>query len=161
LNEITVRTPFGDLHTDWSDQMLTGIRFGAYTEGTLAGPDGIPDYACHWLGRLIAYFDGDRYALVGWDTVPSGTPFQMQVWEATLAVRYGKTASYGSIAKAVGVGAEGSRAVGVAVNQNPLPLLVPCHRVIGTNGDLTGFGGGLSWKRALLDLEAPQVALSF
>jgi len=111
--------------------------------------------------QLQAYFEGDVDALATFASIPEGTPFQMDVWRATAQIPYGETVTYGHIARATGVGVEGSRAVGVALNQNPLPLIVPCHRVIGANGDLTGFGGGLTWKRRLLDLEMPQFSLSW
>jgi methylated-DNA-[protein]-cysteine S-methyltransferase len=83
---------------------------------------------------------------------PSGTDFQRRVWKALEGIPYGDTASYGDIAKAIG--APGSaRAVGAANGANPLPIVVPCHRVIGTNGSLTGYGGGIDRKRKLLALE--------
>jgi len=83
----------------------------------------------------------------------------MKVWEATVQIGYGETVSYGEIGMRVGVGAEGARAVGAALNRNPLPLIVPCHRVVAANGDLTGFASGLGWKRALLGIEMAQFSL--
>jgi O-6-methylguanine DNA methyltransferase len=81
-----------------------------------------------------------------------GTPFQLKVWEQLRSIPYGETASYGEIAKAVGV-PRGARAVGMANHTNPVLLMVPCHRVIGSSGGLTGFGCGLDLKQKLLDLE--------
>jgi methylated-DNA-[protein]-cysteine S-methyltransferase len=83
---------------------------------------------------------------------PRGTPFQLDVWRALRAIPYGETRSYAQVARAIGK-PEAIRAVGAANGANPLPIVVPCHRVIGSNGSLTGFGGGLSAKRFLLDLE--------
>lgn len=83
---------------------------------------------------------------------PKGTPFQLKVWAALQQVPYGKTASYKDIAQKAGC-PKGFRAVGMANNKNPLPIVIPCHRIIGANGSLTGYGGGLDIKRALLDLE--------
>ena len=83
----------------------------------------------------------------------------MNVWRTTLVVPYGETVSYGEIAERIGQDVTASRAVGMALNKNPLPLIVPCHRVVGSSGDLTGFRGGLAWKRALLGLEMPQLSL--
>ncbi|KAA6455835.1 methylated-DNA--[protein]-cysteine S-methyltransferase [Acidobacteria bacterium AB60] len=83
-----------------------------------------------------------------------GTPFQKNVWEALLGIPYGETTSYGEIAKRIGK-PSASRAVGAANGQNPIPIVVPCHRVIGSTGKLTGFGGGLDVKEKLLGLESP------
>jgi len=83
---------------------------------------------------------------------PKGTPFQKAVWQALLEIPYGETRSYGDIARAVGR-PTAVRAVGLANGRNPLPIVVPCHRVIGADGALTGYGGGLARKQKLLDLE--------
>ncbi|HSD67058.1 MAG TPA: methylated-DNA--[protein]-cysteine S-methyltransferase [Vicinamibacteria bacterium] len=94
---------------------------------------------------------------------PRGTPFQLATWRALSTIPYGETISYAELARRVGRPAA-SRAVGAANGANPLPIVVPCHRVIGKDGSLTGFGGGLDKKRALLELEgascvAAQLAL--
>ena len=83
---------------------------------------------------------------------PRGTSFQLDVWNALRAIPYGETRSYAQLAKTIGR-PNAVRAVGAANGANPLPIVVPCHRVIGSNGSLTGFGGGLTAKRYLLDLE--------
>ena len=83
---------------------------------------------------------------------PQGTPFQLSVLRALQEVPYGETVSYGELARRIGK-PKASRAVGAAIARNPLPIVIPCHRVIGSNGSLTGFGGGLAIKQALLDLE--------
>ncbi len=83
---------------------------------------------------------------------PAGTDFQRRVWRALTSIPYGETISYGELARRVG-NARACRAVGLANGANPLPIILPCHRVIGSNGALTGFGGGLPIKRALLGLE--------
>ena len=102
--------------------------------------------------QLRAYFAGE---LRDFDLplAPGGTAFQRDVWDAVSAVPYGRTASYAEIAAAVGRPAA-CRAVGAANGRNPLPVIVPCHRIIGSAGGLTGYGGGLDRKRSLLDLEA-------
>ena len=87
-----------------------------------------------------------------------GTPFQVEVWEQLRAIPYGETISYGELAKRVDR-PEAARAVGAANGQNPIAIVVPCHRVIGADGSLTGFGGGLPWKRWLLAREQPQGSL--
>lgn len=101
--------------------------------------------------ELRAYFGGElrQFSLA---LAPAGTPFQLDVWRALAAIPYGETTSYGELARRIGR-ARAVRAVGAANGSNPLPIVVPCHRVIGSNGSLTGYGGGLPIKRALLALE--------
>jgi methylated-DNA-[protein]-cysteine S-methyltransferase len=102
--------------------------------------------------QLDAYFAGKlRRFSVPLDL--KGTPFQRMVWELTRDIPYGETRSYRQIARALNR-PNSARAVGRALSRNPIPIVVPCHRVIGSNGKLTGYAGGLSRKRALLDLEA-------
>ena len=101
--------------------------------------------------QLAEYFAGERRAF-DLTLAPEGTPFQLATWRALAAIPYGTTISYAELARRVGKPAA-SRAVGAANGQNPLPIVVPCHRVIGKDGSLTGFGGGLPAKRALLELE--------
>jgi methylated-DNA-[protein]-cysteine S-methyltransferase len=107
--------------------------------------------------QLGEYFRRERRAF-DLPLAPKGTPFQLATWRALSTIPYGETISYAELARRVRrPGA--ARAVGAANGRNPLPIVVPCHRVIGTDGSLTGFGGGLEKKRALLDLEgAPCVA---
>lgn len=111
--------------------------------------------AHRWLdetaGQLAEYFAGHRHRF-DLPLAPQGTPFQRDVWQALAGIEYGRTESYAGLARRIGrPGA--SRAVGAANGRNPLPIVLPCHRVIGTNGSLTGFGGGLPVKRFLLELE--------
>jgi methylated-DNA-[protein]-cysteine S-methyltransferase len=101
--------------------------------------------------QLAEYFAGTRRTFEV-RLAPQGTPFQRRVWEAVAAIPYGKTRSYGAIAAEIGA-PSAVRAVGAANGQNPWPIVVPCHRVIGSDGSLTGYGGGLPIKRALLDFE--------
>lgn len=103
--------------------------------------------------QLTEYFAGARR---GFDLplAPAGTSFQLGVWAALREIPYGTTRSYGELARRLGLAPSASRAVGLANGANPLSVLVPCHRVIGADGSLTGFGGGLARKRFLLDLEA-------
>lgn len=102
--------------------------------------------------QLLSYFAGERRAF-DLPLCMQGTPFQMQVWQALREIPYGETRSYGDIARAIG-NSRACRAVGMANNKNPLLIFVPCHRVIGADGGLTGFGAGLSVKEYLLRLEA-------
>ena len=103
------------------------------------------------LKQLRAYFAG-RLQEFDVPICPEGTAFQRDVWEALRAVPYGETASYGQIARQIGR-PKACRAVGAANGRNPIPIIVPCHRIIGSNGSLVGFGGGLGVKKALLRLE--------
>ena len=101
--------------------------------------------------QLGDYFAGKRHSF-DLPLAPTGTPFQRDVLAALQQIPYGETRSYGELAKAVGR-PKASRAVGAANGRNPLPIVIPCHRAIGSDGSLTGFGGGLETKRFLLDLE--------
>lgn len=103
--------------------------------------------------QLAEYFVGERTAF-DLPLAPRGTGFQLRVWERLRAIPYGTTRSYGAIAAELGLDPGASRAVGLANGANPLSIVVPCHRVVGADGSLTGFGGGLPRKRFLLDLEA-------
>jgi methylated-DNA-[protein]-cysteine S-methyltransferase len=101
--------------------------------------------------QLMEYFAGSRHCFE-LPLAPRGTPFQLAVWRALQGIPYGETISYGELAARLGAPGA-ARAVGLANGANPLPIIVPCHRVIGADGSLTGFGGGLPIKRALLALE--------
>jgi methylated-DNA-[protein]-cysteine S-methyltransferase len=108
--------------------------------------------------QLDLYFAG-KLTHFDLPLAPSGTPFQQRVWEALLEIPYGETTSYGALARKIQQ-PKASRAVGSANGSNPIPIIIPCHRVIGGDGTLTGFGGGLPTKRYLLQLE-DQEQLSF
>jgi len=114
------------------------------------------------IGQLDSYFAGELSEF-DLSLAPVGTTFQQRVWEALQQIPYGETWSYGQLAAHIGKPAA-SRAVGAANGVNPIPIIIPCHRVIGANGKLTGFGGGLATKEYLLNLEAqrraPQLGLA-
>jgi methylated-DNA-[protein]-cysteine S-methyltransferase len=103
------------------------------------------------VAQLTEYFAGTRRDF-DLPLAPAGTPFQQRVWKALLRIPYGETMSYGELAARIGQ-RSASRAVGLANGSNPLPIVIPCHRVIGANGTLTGYGGGLAIKERLLALE--------
>jgi len=103
--------------------------------------------------QLLAYLDGQRHSFDLPLAFVSGTPFQLRVWEALQTIPYGHTTHYGHIAQQVGSPAA-VRAVGAAVGRNPLSMVIPCHRVLGANGALTGYAGGLARKQTLLALDA-------
>ena len=108
------------------------------------------------VAQLTAYFAGELLVF-DLDLDLTGTDFQLRVWNALLGIPYGQTKSYGQIATEIGA-PKASRAVGLANGHNPIGIIVPCHRVIGANGSLTGYGGGLHRKKALLDMERNRVA---
>ncbi|MCZ8378901.1 methylated-DNA--[protein]-cysteine S-methyltransferase [Mycobacterium sp. CPCC 205372] len=148
----TVDSPVGLLTLAGVDGRLRHLRMVDQTyepdrNGWEIDDEAFPDA----VGQLEAYFAGDRIDFdLDLDLV--GTAFQRHVWEALLTIPYGETRTYGEIAREIG--SPGAfRAVGLANGHNPVGIIVPCHRVIGSNGSLTGYGGGLAKKRALLDLE--------
>lgn len=134
-----------------------GVLSGVYLEGRRNRPadlgtrrDDVFDEALEQLGE---YFAGER---TGFDlpTVAQGNGLQRKVWQAVSEIPYGETRSYGELAEGLGL-RHVVRAVGAAIGQNPLLIVVPCHRVVGADGSLTGYAGGLERKRHLLDLESP------
>lgn len=114
-----------------------------WVEDNTIFPDAVSQLAQYFKGRLTQF---------DLDLQPKGTAFQKRVWQALLTIPYGTTATYGQIAEQID-NPKAFRAVGLANRSNPIPIIIPCHRVIGKNGKLTGFAGGLDIKQALLDLE--------
>jgi len=156
----TVASPIGDLLLLGNESALTGLHFPPYRWtsaliGDLPCDDGPFRAAAEQLGE---YFAGDR-RVFELPLALDGTAFQRQVWAALQEIPYGKTATYGEIATALGH-PSAARAVGMANNRNPIAIIVPCHRVVGRNGALVGYGGGLDRKRMLLELEAGVLTLS-
>jgi methylated-DNA-[protein]-cysteine S-methyltransferase len=151
---LAVETPIGRLGLVGSERGLRNVRWSA-TGLELGGGCAVLDEAA---AQLDAYFAGD---LTEFD-LPldlDGTEFQRRCWLALATIPYGQTVSYGEQARRLGLGPETARAVGTANGQNPLPLVLPCHRVIGADGSLTGFGGGLHLKRFLLEHEGALLPL--
>ena len=143
-----VDSPIGPLGLVASDQGLRAVLFG----GGGLRTEGRSPVLAEAATQLEAYFDSD---LVAFDLPLElhGSEFQRSCWLALASIPYGQTVSYGEQARRLGLGPEAARAVGAANGQNPLPLVLPCHRVIGADGSLTGFGGGLATKRFLLEHE--------
>ena len=144
-------SPCGPLTLISNGAALTDLQFEnpryAYKPAP-AGRDAILDRARRQLDQ---YFAG-KLRVFDLPLAPVGTPFQQRVWQALLTIPYGVTRSYGQQAAAIG-SPQASRAVGLANGRNPISIIVPCHRVIGANGSLTGYGGGMERKKLLLDLE--------
>jgi methylated-DNA-[protein]-cysteine S-methyltransferase len=167
MNEVRSRTidsPVGPLTLAGDGRTITNLRM---VDQTHPPPDQVdwnpqPSAFPDAVEQLCAYFDGE---LTEFDLVLDlrGTPFQRRVWNALTEIPYGETQSYGELAQRVGQPGA-ARAVGMANGHNPIAIIVPCHRVIGADGSLTGYGGGLDRKRTLLQLEqdhdTPRLALS-
>jgi len=146
-------TPIGRLMLAGDDTGLRHIDFEHGRYPTRVGGDWQrqPHAFGEVRAQLAAYFAG-RLTAFDLPLAPRGTPFQLAVWQELRTIPYGATTSYGAIARRLGLDTA-SRAVGAANGRNPLPIVVPCHRVIGADGSLTGFGGGLPLKKRLLALE--------
>jgi methylated-DNA-[protein]-cysteine S-methyltransferase len=151
-----VPSPIGEIGVAVDADGICGVQFqGAPPGRGGAEPDGLePDgLLATAAAQLTEYFEGKRTEFDLPLVVRSGTDFERRVWKQIAAIGYGETNTYGSIATELGdPGA--ARAVGIACNRNPLPIVVPCHRVVGAGGKLVGFGGGLPRKVHLLELEA-------
>ena len=147
-------SPIGPLLLAADKTGLHEITFSKNGAPASPQPDWIEDesvFAEH-IRQLLAYFAGDLETF-DLPLVPQGTPFQQKVWNELLNIPYGETISYGQLATRIG-NSNASRAVGLANGSNPIPIIIPCHRVIGANGTLTGYGGGLERKKWLLEHEA-------
>ncbi|WP_310527113.1 methylated-DNA--[protein]-cysteine S-methyltransferase [Nocardioides sp.] len=149
-------SPIGDLRIVERDGKISAIEFSPFRQPADGRPlgartDDHPVLA-EAVRQLRAYFDGD---LTDFDLplAPRGTDFQQRVWDQLSKIAYGDTASYGEIAGRLGLTNAASRAVGTANGRNPIPIVIPCHRVIGADGTLTGYAGGIERKQTLLELE--------
>lgn len=165
----TIESPAGAVYIGGSDEGIHRIYFvGEVDEearflerlqrdsGSVPHKDPAATRAA--IEELRAYFAGERFEFE-MPLAPKGTPFQQLVWRALREIPYGKTTSYGAIARQIGR-PSGSRAVGMANGRNPISIVVPCHRVIGSTGALTGYGGGLHRKEWLLAMESRPMRLA-
>ncbi|HPJ03182.1 MAG TPA: methylated-DNA--[protein]-cysteine S-methyltransferase [Candidatus Limiplasma sp.] len=150
-NILTIQTPLGAMTLVEGNGALTELRLKAFAN------DGEQEQETPLLNQaaqeLHDYFSRRRKTF-SVPLAPEGTAFQQTVWSALRDIPYGHTLSYGGVAKAIGK-PNASRAVGMANNRNPLPIFIPCHRVIGADGKMVGYGGGLDVKDYLLKLETP------
>ena len=146
IKKRTLETPIGRIEICADEAGICALRFHAEKDW-----DDASVYLDRAQRELEEYFAGRRRDF----SVPlsvKGTPFQLKVWRALKDIPYGATRSYGDIAKTIG-NPKACRAVGMANNKNPLPLFIPCHRVVDAGGKLTGYAGGLDIKKILLDIE--------
>ena len=141
-----LESPIGPLTLTEEDGALIRLDFGKKGQ---AGPE--TTLLAEAKKQLEQYFSGTLRSFT-LPLRPKGTPFQQKVWAALLQIPWGETRTYGQVAAMIGQ-PKACRAVGMANNRNPLPIFIPCHRVIGANGQLTGYAGGLSAKEHLLSLE--------
>jgi methylated-DNA-[protein]-cysteine S-methyltransferase len=160
LKTKTISSPVGDILIYATDAALVALFIDdqkhqiTYDAEKIRGAHPILDSAER---DLRAYFAGDR-APIKTPLTMNGTPFQMKVWRALTTIPFGETWSYGQLAKKIG-SPDAVRAVGTASSRNKISILVPCHRVIGADGSLTGYAGGIENKKWLLDHEAKQLRL--
>jgi methylated-DNA-[protein]-cysteine S-methyltransferase len=159
----TIDSPVGELllagEPSGDSVILTAVSM-AGGRGATVRPDWVryPGAFAEIVAQLQAYFRGElnRFEI---EYVGAGSDFQQQVWDALDEIPYGDTVTYGQIAARIGASRAAVRAVGAAIGANPLLIVRPCHRVIGANGSLTGYAGGVERKRELLELEGAAVAV--
>ncbi len=155
----TIDSPIGPLTLAGHGSALTNLRMVDQTyEPSRAGWSADHGVFADAVDQLNAYFAGE---LIDFDVELDlrGTEFQQRVWKALLTIPYGETRSYGEIAEQIGAPGA-ARAVGLANGHNPVAIIVPCHRVIGASGSLTGYGGGLDRKQTLLELEKRRTSVN-
>ncbi len=152
----TVDSPLGELTLVADGEALTGLYFARQwyrPDPATFGSRAVVPVLAAAAEQLTGYFTGDRTAF-DLPLAPRGDAFQRRVWDLVARIPYGRTRTYGTLARQLGDPALAQR-VGGAVGRNPLAIIVPCHRVVGADGRLTGYAGGLDRKRRLLDLESP------
>ena len=166
----SVESPVGPLRVIAHRDAVTAIEFEGPRQPGLSALSSVSQAADRSLGRpvgdrddtdpllaevrrqLDAYF-AKELKVFDLPVRPQGTPFQLTVWDQLVTIGWGQTATYGEIAGRLGMTGHGSRAVGMANGRNPIPIVIPCHRVVGADGTLTGYAGGVERKQALLALE--------
>jgi len=156
----TMPSPLGELLLTGDGCHLTGLYMTPHLHGPSHRDGWVRDDACFAgaIRQLQEYFEGRRLTFEI-PLAPAGTEFQRRVWMALRDIPYARTVSYGDVAREIG-NPKGGRAVGLANGRNPISIIVPCHRVIGSDGSLTGYGGGLERKQWLLEHEARHAGLS-
>ena len=152
-SEMELHTAMGVVRLRWQAEELVELHLGPLVLGASAPPPATPALHGQLVADLLAYFQGQDVDFGFAIPTQLGTPFQQRVWQALTQIPRGRCATYGGLARTLELPPNSARAVGLACGANPLPVLIPCHRVVSATGDLTGFTAGLPWKRALLELE--------
>ncbi|MBN98598.1 MAG: cysteine methyltransferase [Gemmatimonadetes bacterium] len=158
ISSTAILTQYGSVQLNWFEQTLMKVSLGAFEPA-----DRRPALRCCTppqprgqclVAQLLAHFRGEK---IDFAPPPSldrwGTEFQVKVWNAIGKIPYGSCLSYGDLARMIGFSSNNARAVASACSRNPLLILIPCHRVVGSTGFLTGYSAGIAWKQALLELE--------
>ncbi len=151
-----VDSPVGELRLVATDEAVLAIEFSPFrglANGRPLGERADDQPLLKETARQLAAYFARALREFDLPLAPAGSAFQQRVWEQLRLIPYGQTASYGEVARRLGMTNAASRAVGLANGRNPIPVVVPCHRVIGANGTLTGYAGGLDRKQLLLSLE--------
>lgn len=150
-----IDSPVGELRLVERHGALTAIEFSPFrdADGRVRGARDDAHPVLVEAGRQLAAYFARELKEFDLPLAPEGSDFQQRVWAELCEIGYGETASYGQVAHRLGMTNAASRAVGLANGRNPIPIVVPCHRVIGANGTLTGYAGGLPRKQLLLELE--------
>ena len=153
MMEAWYQSPIGFLTMVSDGTSLTELKFGEPKENLDNHDLPVFKETRHWLDL---YFQGETPNFTP-QLKPQGTPFQQKVWQELLKIRYGQTTTYGAIAKCIGC--RSAQAVGQAIHRNPIAIIIPCHRVIGADGSLTGYASGIDIKERLLRIENKTVSL--
>lgn len=150
-----IDSPVGELRLVERHGAITAIEFSLFqdADGRVRGTRDDAHPVLVEAGRQLAAYFARELKEFDLPLAPEGSDFQQRVWTELREIGYGETASYGQVAHRIGMTNAASRAVGLANGRNPIPIVVPCHRVIGANGTLTGYAGGLPRKQLLLELE--------
>ena len=148
----TYASEYGPVRVDWQDDAVVRLRIIPQADYDADGAGETTGLTDETFRELAQYFAGELRRFTVPIAFASGTPFQQAVWRALLQIPYGETRTYAQIAEAVGH-PKAVRAVGSANNRNPIPFIVPCHRVVGANGNLVGYAYGVEMKRSLLQRE--------
>ena len=158
-HKTVIPSPLGDITLVCDEDALVHLSLPGqrpFPHSAVEDPHPILDRTAQWLGR---YFAGAAPSPAELPLRPGGTPFRQLIWQLLLQIPYGQTVSYGTLAKKaadiLGKPKMSAQAVGQAVGANPIAVIIPCHRVVGADGSLTGYAGGIHYKKALLELEAP------
>lgn len=149
MNQFSFKTKYGPISIESNNGKVTRISFAS----SFSTPKTLNGFQSKCIKEIEKFLEGKSTEINLPYELTIGTEFQKKVWKRLKSIKYGKTNTYKDIAEQV-KSPKAFRAVGMSCNKNPLPLIIPCHRVVGTNGSLTGFAGGINLKRHLLDLES-------